>query len=81
MGANISRANGKVFILIQYMATFLLVAAHILFIYAFFYEVEVQHIPNTPILHYATYLALFSIILHVSVSLEGILSKRSSPNQ
>jgi hypothetical protein len=81
MGVYISSADRKVFILIQYAATLSLLTAHILFIYAFFYEVDVQYIPKTPVLHNATYLALFSIILHVSVSLEGILFKKSIPNQ
>ncbi len=64
IGIYIQPVNRFFFILIQRIATSLMVCAHILFIYAFFYEIEVKWIPETPILHYATYLVLASLSIH-----------------
>ena len=71
IGVYIQQSTKMLYLSIQWLATILLVVAHILFIYAFFYEVEIIHIPKTPILHYATYFVLTSLILHLFTKFES----------
>lgn len=65
IGVYIQQSKKLVFVGIQWLATIFLAIAHSLFIYAFFKEVEIINIPKTPLLHYATYCVLASILLHV----------------
>jgi hypothetical protein len=55
----------------QLLATLLLFLANTLFIYAFFYEVDITYIPKTPAIHIATYIGLAGIVLHGAVLLKG----------
>jgi magnesium-transporting ATPase (P-type) len=71
IGVYIQQSSKMLYLSIQWLATMLLVVAHALFIYAFFYEVEIIHIPKTPILHYATYFVLASLILHLLTKFES----------
>ena len=73
IGVYIHQCSRKIYLSIQWLATVLLFVAHLLFIYAFFYEVEIVNIPKTPILHYATYIALASLILHILTKFESKL--------
>ncbi len=74
IGVYIQQSRNRVFLFIQCLATFLLVLAHMLFSYAFFYEVDLIHVPQTPAVHYATYLTLASVILHVCTKVEFLFS-------
>ncbi len=74
IGVYIQQSRNRVFLFIQCLATLLLVLAHILFSYAFFYEVDLIHVPQTPAVHYATYLTLASVILHVCTKVEFLFS-------
>lgn len=59
------RPSGRTIIQIgQGLATFFLLMAHGLFIWAFFYEVSTETIPRTPVLHWATYCALAGVAVH-----------------
>ena len=71
IGVYIQQSTKMLYLSIQWLATILLVVAHALFIFAFFYEVEIIHIPKTPILHYAAYFALASLILHLFTKFES----------
>ena len=64
MGIYIQPAKRRMYQIVQGLATGLLLVAHGLFIWAFFYEVSTKTIPQTPILHWATYCVLASIIVH-----------------
>ncbi len=71
IGAYIQQCQTRTFLIIQWLAFICVILSHILFIYAFFFEVEPTHIPNTPALHYATYILLAGIILHVLTKFES----------
>lgn len=73
IGVYIFQSSKKLFLSIQWIATGLLFLGHMLFIYAFFYEVEIKYIPKTPILHFATYIVLTSLILHSLTKFESNL--------
>jgi hypothetical protein len=70
IGVYIHQSMNKIFLGIQWLATILLIVSHSLFIYAFFYEVAITNIPKTPILHYAAYLVLISLMLHLLTKFE-----------
>ncbi|MEY2793734.1 MAG: hypothetical protein RJA76_1726 [Bacteroidota bacterium] len=71
IGAYIQQCQTRTFLIIQWLAFICIFLSHILLIYAFFFEVELTHIPNTPALHYATYILLAGIILHVLTKFES----------
>lgn len=64
IGTYIQPAERVFFRKLQSLATALLLLAHGLFIWAFFYEVSPRFVPDTPIVHGATYLVLASLVLH-----------------
>lgn len=64
IGVYIQLAYDKILRYAQYAATLLLLTANGLFIYSFFYEVDVTMVPRTPLVHQATYLSLAAIVLH-----------------
>jgi hypothetical protein len=65
IGVYIRTSRKKFFLAFQLAATALIIAAHSLFIAGFFYEVAVETIPSTPLIHWATYLALGGVALHL----------------
>ncbi|MBD2704921.1 hypothetical protein IC229_30090 [Spirosoma sp. BT702] len=70
IGLYIEQAKKPIAIFLQWVATTTLLAAHGLFVYAFFYEVDPIYVPQTPILHKAAYLIVASVIMHILVRLE-----------
>lgn len=70
IGVYIRPAFAKILQYVQYVATLLLLIADALFIYSFFYEVDVTTIPQTPFMHQATYISLFAMVLHALVILD-----------
>lgn len=76
IGAYIKTSKGKLFLGIQLVASLLLTLAHMGFIYAFFYEVDTHYIPKTPIVHFACYLSLASLILHVLTRIESMIQNK-----
>ncbi|GAB3703251.1 hypothetical protein GCM10027592_33010 [Spirosoma flavus] len=70
IGLYIVQATKPIALFLQWVATATLLAAHGLFIYAFFYEIDPIYVPKTPILHKATYLILASLMMHILVRLE-----------
>lgn len=71
-GTYFQSAKTQLFVLIQYIAFAILFIANVLFIYAFFYEVDILFIPKTPILHYATYLILAGVVLNFIGAFRGM---------
>ncbi|MHA8053905.1 hypothetical protein [Aquirufa sp. Wall-65K1] len=71
IGVYIKQCLTRTYLMIQWLAFLCIILSHILLIYAFFFEVELVHIPNTPALHYATYILLAGIILHVLTKFES----------
>jgi hypothetical protein len=65
IGVYIRQSAKRVFLIIQSLATVLLITAHALFVYGFFYETAVETIPATPVIHQAAYLAVAGIVLHL----------------
>ncbi|GAB3992590.1 hypothetical protein GCM10028807_25790 [Spirosoma daeguense] len=76
IGVYIEKATTSISLFIQWLATIGLFMAHGLFIYAFFYEVDPVYIPQTPIMHVATYLILGSLSLHFLSRLNVYVAKR-----
>ncbi|HRH58831.1 MAG: hypothetical protein U0T69_13725 [Chitinophagales bacterium] len=68
IGVYFQKSNNKFSYALQLLATFILFTANILFIYCFFYEVDISFIPSTPLLHVATYSFLAGIVLHAIAS-------------
>lgn len=64
IGIYFQSARLALFRIIQYIAFVILIVANGLFIYAFFYEVDTNFIPQTPILQYAAYLILAGVALN-----------------
>lgn len=67
IGVYIQPAFNRILRFAQYGATLLLLLADYLFVYSFFFEVDVKTIPQTPLLHQATYISLAAVLLHVLV--------------
>lgn len=64
IGIYFQPSNNKLSYIIQLVATLILFSTNLLFIYCFFYEVDIAFIPSTPLLHIATYSFLAGIVLH-----------------
>ena len=67
IGIYIRPTSRLMFRYVQSLSTGLLLIAHGLFIWAFFYEVDTHTIPQTPVVYWATYSLLTSSLLHSSV--------------
>lgn len=65
IGVYIRPSAKKTVLAIQWLATGLIITAHTLFIYGFFYETAVETIPATPVIHQAAYLAVAGVVLHL----------------
>ena len=65
IGVYIQTSRKFLFLAVQITATAFIIGAHALFIAGFFYEVAVETIPSTPLIHWATYLALGGSALHL----------------
>lgn len=72
IGTYFQSAKAQLFIIVQYIAFAILIIANVLFIYAFFYEVETHFIPKTPVLHYAAYLILAGVVLNFIGTFRGV---------
>ncbi|CAM3824959.1 hypothetical protein AQAU111925_07485 [Aquirufa aurantiipilula] len=71
IGVYIQPCRTKFFLFLQWLTLLLIITSHLLFIYAFFFEVEIIHVPKTPILHYATYIVLASVIPQILTKWES----------
>ena len=70
IAAYIRQATDKMRFGIQLLATFLIVCAHGLFLAGFFNEVRVDTIPETPMIHWATYLGVVGVLLHIITTIK-----------
>jgi len=70
IGTYIQQSANRIRLGIQTLATILIVAAHVLFLNGFFNEVNVESIPETPVIHWATYLAVAGILLHLATTIK-----------
>lgn len=66
IGVYIVQRADRLGIAIQIAATLCIVLAHVLFGYGFFYELSIDYVPETPIIHWAAYLSAAGIILHLA---------------
>lgn len=71
IGVYFKAANNSIAYTLQLFATLILFLSNAMFIYCFFYEVEIAYIPDTPVLHIATYSFLAGAVIHALARLKA----------